>query len=311
MPCVSSDVNLCPIDILEYLSGKKPQQINFGVQYPIYTPPKIRWNWNDNTGWNEIVGDEYQMTEVPQKISVSWSVDLVDSRGQIYDSLSGTITVDAPVGSIYYTQTASNVYVLYLSYGDGKVAELDRIINLSGSGQPRPFTVPPYANPRITDISPVGDKSYNLKIYYQGDLVYDETRATNPTVEKIPEKCEYEETIIPIGTREGTVTGLTSVQILQGEDSNGKYAYIKIVALNPIDNNPDALIWYRSLSIDKKCDLPVLICYECVACENCPSGTVTRIFDTSSNTILCVDSDACVISSIPYDANCESYDCVC
>lgn len=143
--------------------------------------------------------------------------------------------------------------------------------------------------------------------------VFSRTESVCPQVEVIPEKCEFKPQNKQIVAKHRKIALLLN-QYLK-VDTEDNCIVVRVITEGVNDSFPSNLIFRREIArvcSPEGCPPPQ---YEvecpCKPCDGkkCPPGTKTRIL--IGNRLQCVDANGCIISEIPFDKDCETYDCTC
>lgn len=169
---------------------------------PVHQPPVIKFNWNDGTGWQQIEGDQFEITEEKVTFSNVFYDVTVSQEGYNYDESR------EPLGDSIFT--IANLKGMIVGLGTlnptnsdghyGIIFDSGQQIRRLGLNYQYKIAWPAgfstfYYRAKILSIvrSDNGqvDRVYKLTIFRQNNLIYSETKSQNPLVQLFPESCEF------------------------------------------------------------------------------------------------------------------------
>lgn len=261
------------------------------VKTPIYFPPRVKYNWNDNTGIQTTEGDSYVITEtVPDNTACNVTVRTyqIDSwNGVPYQFNTQTAVYLSRCPAYLYRQTVNNNIYLYLVGGtiNPYWQQLGSFNAGYGLGAEILSQVP-------TD--PNTPKIYRLQIYRNGQMVYDETRLTQPTAQQLPEGCLQNEQRTFVRDYQNWKSQDYCYQQIQGNQTN---LFVMSEQLN--GGFVSLLLAYQSS--DERCSLAPIFEVECEYCKKCPENTCEVI---CGDHICCYNLEGISVDSFPIGELC-------
>ncbi|WP_013324081.1 hypothetical protein [Gloeothece verrucosa] len=240
------------------------------VDLPVYSPPKINFNWNDGAGWQEINGTDYLISQVSgvgdgDEVLVSYTYSLKNSRRTIITTKSEYFHYPVTI-VIRYEDGWNNLYIVDY-FGDNFLIGVD----------PTQASIINYSILSITPTGAGGATQYNLKIFNNDSVVYSKTRSNSPSVEKVAASCQFNGLYTPVYSE----VNLDPNAFLTSE-INGKTIILKR-CLGAVQNNQISSSCSQVASVSGSCAAPKikasqeplcppgtcpLKCGDCLCCYN-------------------------------------------
>ncbi|WP_013324519.1 hypothetical protein [Gloeothece verrucosa] len=273
------------------------------VKADVPIPPKIRFNWNDGTGWQEKApATDYTIFLRPKDqgkdgeyydVYLSYAPNGADCPNLVYfafvDKYMGRLR--APFGIGFGPEYYSNhrccddsrfsafpnyqnysVRILYFHHKDGSNSLIYAATDIPLSA---------LAAFKIIDLNGKvfpPQIEYNLKIYNSKTLIYDQTNTTNPLVEKISESCQFTGEYTSVYSE----VNLNPSAFLTSEIVDGKTVILK-KCVGAVQNNQISSSCSQVAAVSGSCAAPKikasqeplcppgtceLLCGGCLCCYN-------------------------------------------
>lgn len=280
---------------------------NIYVKVPVLVPARIKFNWNDGTGWQETEGDSYQITNenefidgvcVPATAPTYWrdsnpnrtikSVGIgTGTSFCVWDSVSAEgLCPLTNYGNNNPSHPQTSNYNWSKLFNRGPI-----VLHSDAKGFSHNWDNPYSDNSgQVCYKITFNEINYTLKIYKGSTLTYSQTKKTNPTVSQVPKSCPYPTDWSFVNT----------YQNFNQSDYCLTYIERNKAWLNLMNRTPNGLYAPKVLAFAQSpddCPDPPQFKVECKPYRRCPNGSCEII---CGDTICCTDTESGeIVDSFP------------
>ncbi|WP_013320974.1 hypothetical protein [Gloeothece verrucosa] len=254
------------------------------VKVPVLVPSKIKFNWNDGTGWQEINGTDYLIQQsggigYGDLVLVAYTYTIknrsrtttINRSGYFYYPVSMIIRDEDGWINLYIVDYFEEAFIIGADPSQGGSILNYSILNVTPTG------------------SGGGTTQYNLKIYDSSILVYNQTRTTSPTANKESKYCIYPDNWLFLSTYQNYDRG-AYCQEFPNRNKN------ELKLISPLFIG---LVGYPNLASAQSpddCSDPPLFKVECKPYKRCPEGSCEVI---CGDMVCCYSEEGNLVESFP------------